>query len=90
MPARVSRQSIYVSITAEGHKVYNTICLLSGRYNYHSFKNGAATFIREGGKLEGLETCYPYYMMYKNKWLITKSEDYENNVTKGWLLREVI
>ena len=81
MPSRVSRQPIYISITAEGKRDQ-----LSGKYNYHCFKNGAATFIRDGGKIEGLEIYHPYYMMYKQKWLITASEDYENNDAKGWLL----
>ena len=89
MPTRASKQSIYISIHDEGLKGR-----LSGRYNFHSLKDRAAAFIREGGKCEGLEDFYPYYLrfytetlqgsVYRN-WYLQGSERFEKNNTGGFL-----
>ena len=76
-------ESIYIAITVEGNKGR-----LSGKYNSYGLKNDAAAFIREGGKLTGLEEFHPYYLMFKDKWLITDSESFESNDGKAWLKLE--
>ena len=83
MPARASRQPIYIAITITEANIQGR---LSGKYNFHGLKNGSAAFIRAGGKVEGFEKYHPYYLMYHNKWFITKSDDFEKNEQKGWLL----
>ena len=79
MPARASRQSIYISISDESKGA------LSGRYNFHSLKNQAAVFIRDGGKISGWEELHPYYLVYKQKWYLTGSEKFEQNKGGGFL-----
>ena len=79
MPARASRQPIYLSISDESKGVF------SGRYNFHSLKNQAAVFIRDGGKISGLEDLHPYYLLYKQKWFVTASENFEQGEGGGFL-----
>ena len=88
MPARVSRETIYISITAEGTQ--GKFGQLSGSYRFHCFKNGAAALIREGGKVDGFEKFHPYYLMYQTnrKWSITDCESFEKNKNAGWLILE--
>ena len=41
--------------------------LLSGRYNFHSIKNEAPVFVREGGKIQSFNN--PYFLSYdKQGW----------------------
>ena len=81
MPTRASKQSIYISISDEGVRGQ-----LSGKYNFHCLKNQAAAFIREGGKCEGLEEFYPYYLrFYKEIWYIQGSQRFEENNPRGFL-----
>ena len=82
MPARASRQPIYISITTKN----DILNRLSGKYDFRALKNCAAAFVREGGKLKSIENGHLYYLMYNNSWLITKSESFEKNEREGWLL----
>ena len=80
MPARASRQPIYISISDEGKKV------LSGRYNFHGLKNRAAVFIRDGAKVDGYEDLHPIYLAYyrcKQEWFLQSSEKFLTGQTGG-------
>lgn len=85
MPARVSRQSIYIFIKSEGKKGR-----LSGKYDFHGLKNGAAAFVREGGKVDAFERFHPYYLMYQSnqKWCIVQHGSFEKGYGGGWLMIE--
>ena len=85
LPKRVSKQPIFIAITSESLEKNK----LSGKYNFHSLKNNAAVFVRDGPKIEKLGP-YPYYLAYNNKfWNLQDADFFEEREGKeqggGWL-----
>ena len=57
---------MFVSIVCEDKRLNK----LSGRYNFHSIKNKAVAYVRDGEKVEYFDS-YPYYLCYEqNRWRI--------------------
>ena len=82
MPKRVSKEPIFISIATE-HPKKNQ---LSGKYNFHSLKNNAAVFVRDGGEIEKLVGRHPYYLVYQNKYWNLQSAVYlDKGEDGGWL-----
>ena len=62
----MSKEPVFVSIVCED-KRFNK---LSGRYNFHTVKNKAVVYVREGGTIKTLNP-HPYYLCYQNHyWVI--------------------
>ena len=81
MLKRVPNQLIFISIQSEDTDYNN----LSGKYYFHSVKNNAAAFMREGGQLENFD-FQPYYLaFYNGTWFIQGTDSFENNRTEGWI-----
>ena len=85
-PKRVSKQPIFISIATEKPDVNK----LSGKYIFHSLKNNAAVFVRDGPKIETVASPYPYYLAYNNKfWNLQDADFFEeregNGLGGGWL-----
>ena len=88
---RVQKKTIYLHIDfVAGSQLH----LLSGQYNFHSTKNEAPAFVREGGKIQNFH--HPYFLSYgKDGWglrdghfLGSSSEDVGTWIkisTKGFL-----
>ena len=74
----MSKEPVFVSILGEDERFND----LSGKYNFHSIKNKAAAYVREGGKLNFFKP-HPYFLCFlQNQWCIQsidqfKSTDYE-------------
>ena len=81
LPRRMLKQPIYVSVESE-HMDYNN---LSGKYNFHSIKNNATAFERDGGALPKFAK-HPYYLaMYEDGWVFQHSEHFKNNEQRYWI-----
>ena len=83
---RLSKQPIFISIVTQDPDVNK----LSGKYNFHSVKNNAAAFVRDGPKIEKNSWAYPYYLAYKNNfWNLQDAEYFDEIKGKvkggGWL-----
>ena len=81
LPKRVSKQPIFIAIASESLEKNK----LSGKYNFHSVKNNAAVFVRDGPKIEKLEP-YPYYLAYHiEHWNLQDADFFEEGRSGGWL-----
>ena len=78
-------KNIYIHIECENSNFH----LLSGKFNFHSEKNQAPVFIRDGGKIDDFETENPYYLSYvKSDWYIQSSTSFDLDAERGWLKLE--
>ena len=84
----MSRQPIYVSVTAEtiGHGFNN----LSGKYNYHSLRENAPVFVREGGKLDKFDPPPYYFTNDDGEWQITDSDGFQSRKSYMWCTKKGI
>lgn len=71
----MSKEPVFVSIVSEDER-FNEV---SGKHNFHSIKNKAVAYVREGDKLRSFKTP-PYYLSYKmDGWLIQSADDFASN-----------
>ena len=69
----MSKEPVFVSIVSEDER-FNEV---SGKHNFHSIKNKAVAYVREGDKLRSF-TSPPYYLSYNKTdwWLIQSADDF--------------
>ena len=81
LPKRLPKQPIYVHIDAEDPD-FNQ---LTGKFSFHSVRNNAAAFIRDGKELETFDS-HPYYLVYIDEaWYIQNKDFFDNYEDGGWL-----
>ena len=67
----MSKEPVFVSIVCEDAQFNN----LSGKYNFHSIKNKAVEYVRDGGKVSLFEPD-PYFLSYGDKkWRLKSTEN---------------
>ena len=77
----MSKQPIYISIASED----TAFTTLSGKYNFHSIRNNAAAFVRDGYALGHFDP-FPYYLAYSGKaWDIQDSDSFNNTKPITWI-----
>ena len=82
LPKRLPKEPIYIHVEIEDSI---SLCLLTGKFNFHSIRSNAAVFVRDGGKLESLDP-HPYYLVHYNKaWFIQGGKYFEDEDAGGWL-----
>ena len=80
LPKRLSKQPIFISIVTDDPDVNK----LSGKYNFHSLKNNAAAFVRDGSEIKNLGGRHPYYLAYNyNIWNVQEADYFEEIKGKG-------
>ena len=58
----MSKEPVFVSIVCEDEDFNN----LSGKYNFHSIKNKAVVYVRDGGKISLIDP-HPYFLSYSGR-----------------------